>query len=754
MVDYALHLASLGFAVFPLRPRDKRPLTRDGFKSASKDPAQIQQWWSQWPDANLAIATGAASGVFVVDEDAPGACDPLQLPPTLTASTGKGRHYFFQYPGPSASGAGKIGPHIDHRSDGGYVVAAPSIHPSGARYEWVNWCAPVPLPSSVIAALQRPTQNIPAPASLAPAPAPVQADMDALQGAGPLTLEQHLIAVTTAPVGTIHDTVTKAAHYHACHAHEHGEPIEQAEQRITALIFGAWRMNPGAGDGSNVQASISSAISKAYARQNVLMAYEAEFTEDGLARRFAKLYGPGGAGRACYVPGQGWYLWDGCRWAAKTRDVLPTDLVSAMLIELHGSLVARSKTGDSDAGKLADAVKAKKTAGAMGAILRLAQRYMSVPFEAFDRDPYAVNCTNGTVDLRSGVLREHDPRDMITRSCGVVFDPAASRSQWLRCLNTWTCGDDSMSLYLQVLAGICLRGIGVDKFWYLHGHGGDGKTVFLEALTGAMGDYAGAAPRDSITTHRGGKHKGHTSAAMAFTKRFAYIDEPEQDGSRDLELDLNAIKAWIGRAPVRIQTGMGQDFVDVRVGAKLVIASNYPPKISDSTRGAIRRFVLIPFDADLESLGVPFDDGFAERLIASEGAGILAWAVQGFRMWHAEGELTNRLPDCRRIHEATTEANENNDTIARFLESMVNVAADGGIAKAELHAAYKLWCESMGEFWQEKGAFGAKVKAWGKDRGVRGARMGKDNVHVWLGLRLKHQTPPQLPLHGTVPEFR
>ena len=145
MIQTALALAARGFHIFPCRPRDKRPATANGLKDATTDPDIIQAWWQQQPDNNIAIATGAASGIFVVDVDGLDAEATLRrleaehgaLPATVEVITARGRHVYFKWPQePVRNSAGKIGAHIDIRGDGGYVLCPPSIHPSGRRYSW------------------------------------------------------------------------------------------------------------------------------------------------------------------------------------------------------------------------------------------------------------------------------------------------------------------------------------------------------------------------------------------------------------------------------------------------------------------------------------------------------------------------------------------------------------------------------------------------------------------------------------------
>jgi hypothetical protein len=145
MLRTARALAEKGLAVFPCMPRDKRPATKHGLKDATTDPIEIEAWWQRDPNYNVAVATGAVSGVFVIDIDGPDAEAELRkleaqhgdVPSTVESITARGRHLFFKSPErPLRNSAGKIATGIDVRATGGYVIAPPSIHPSGKRYCW------------------------------------------------------------------------------------------------------------------------------------------------------------------------------------------------------------------------------------------------------------------------------------------------------------------------------------------------------------------------------------------------------------------------------------------------------------------------------------------------------------------------------------------------------------------------------------------------------------------------------------------
>lgn len=193
LLDTALRYSSeYGYAVFPCHTIDaaggctcgnakckspgKHPRTAHGFKDASKDAAQITSWWSQWLDANIAIATGPVSGIIVVDVDSQKGGDTNELFvgdvdftifTTRRVRTGGGTHYYYKYPvGSNISiSASQLAKNIDIRGDGGYVIAPPSKHVSGTPYRWISEQEMLEFPKAWIDKL-----NSPSPAAKQPTP--------------------------------------------------------------------------------------------------------------------------------------------------------------------------------------------------------------------------------------------------------------------------------------------------------------------------------------------------------------------------------------------------------------------------------------------------------------------------------------------------------------------------------------------------------------------------------------------------------
>jgi hypothetical protein len=158
-LDAAIACAKRGWLTFPApRGVKKSELSKKWSGTnwgATTDPDRLKQYWGRWPDSNIGVVTGAASGIFVIEIDTKAggheadgekALRELEakygpLPATLTAISPSGsKHYYFKHPGYKISNSvSKLGPGIDVRGDGGMVIVPPSRTKTG-QYGWLNHC--------------------------------------------------------------------------------------------------------------------------------------------------------------------------------------------------------------------------------------------------------------------------------------------------------------------------------------------------------------------------------------------------------------------------------------------------------------------------------------------------------------------------------------------------------------------------------------------------------------------------------------
>ena len=221
MLAAALTYAAAGWPTFPLASRGKVPATASGFKAATTDPEQVHQWWTDQPRANIGVATGAA-GLVVIDVDSKPevdgwttwcqlvtdhAPDGLLVDTFEVTTPSGGQHaYFLAPPGdPIRNSASKVGPGVDVRAAGGYIVGPPSVTAAG-RYEVDREHPVAPLPAWLDALLRppRPATQRPTQARTTPLVRP----RDPYAAAA---LEAELAAVASAPTGTRNDTLNTAS---------------------------------------------------------------------------------------------------------------------------------------------------------------------------------------------------------------------------------------------------------------------------------------------------------------------------------------------------------------------------------------------------------------------------------------------------------------------------------------------------------------------------------------------------------------
>ncbi len=224
----ALDYASRGWSVIPLRPKDKRPLLREWkeYQSRRATEIEIREWWARNPAANVGVIAGAVSGLVVLDVDGKNGHESLKSLPGVehdkapVVVTGKGFHAYYRHPGGTVSNRAGMLPGLDLRGDGGYVVAPPSVHPSGRVYAFAPGCGldtPVSEPAPSLQALIRGD----VPATTAPASAAVLNFADARPqstAASPAidrhaasALEREIGRVVSADEGTRNNVLNEAA---------------------------------------------------------------------------------------------------------------------------------------------------------------------------------------------------------------------------------------------------------------------------------------------------------------------------------------------------------------------------------------------------------------------------------------------------------------------------------------------------------------------------------------------------------------
>src|SRR5215203_5886395 len=359
------------------------------------------------------------------------------------------------------------------------------------------------------------------------------------------------------------------------------------------------------------------------------------------------------------------------------------------------------------------------------AMLTEAKPYLAVGMDELDRDPWLVNCQNGTLDLRTGKLKDHDPADRITKIVPVEYDPEASCPRFLRFLKE-TLVDDAVIKFVKRYSGYTLTGITRERLLaILHGFGKNGKTTLVELLQDVMGDYATNTDTETLLTKR---YQGVSNDVAALKgARFVSAAEVEQ-GRRLAE---SKVKQLTGRDTVTARYLFGEPF-NFRPEFKLWLSTNNKPVIQGTDDAIWDRIRLILFTQRFD--GERQDPKLPEKL-RNELAGVLAWMVEGCLEWQEHG-----LGQPDSVREATDQYRAEMDTLAAFIEDRCVVREDVVAPATPLYKQFQMWCDDAGEKPETQKMFGMRLRERGfvSDKINRGPHKDRKG---WFGIGLRADHP-------------
>jgi putative DNA primase/helicase len=396
-------------------------------------------------------------------------------------------------------------------------------------------------------------------------------------------------------------------------------------------------------------------------------------TEDSLAAAFAREC----AGLVRYDHHSGrWFIWNGQRWRKDE-----TQRVLEGCRGLCRSYAALDPSNGKTLGKVSTITGIER--------LARADPQLAVTGDVFDQDPLLLGTPGGTIDLKTGAIRTPDPSDHITKAAAVAPAPAGSRPErWLRFLQEAAGGDAELVCFLQVVAGYCLTGLTDEHaLFFVYGPGGNGKSVFLNTLSGILGDYAATAPMETFTASLGDRHP--TDLAMLRGARLVSASETEEG------------RAW-AESRIKQLTGgdlitarfMRQDYFTYKPMFKLLIIGNHKPALRNIDDAARRRFRLIPFTVKPAVPDPKLEEGLRE-----EWPAILRWMIDGCVVWQ-----TGRLPRPTVVERETAGYFADQDILRQWLEECcdidwppINPASQTRCLSSKLFSSWQQWCQRNGE---------------------------------------------------------
>lgn len=313
-----------------------------------------------------------------------------------------------------------------------------------------------------------------------------------------------------------------------------------------------------------------------------------------------------------------------------------------------------------------------------------------------DRDPYLLNTPSGTVDLRTGSIRRHDPADFITKSTNVPYDPDATHPLWDKAREAFAPGTEEW-LQLKVGEGAFGFPSSDDTMLFNFGQGSNGKSTLTDAILHGLGEYAVFLHDKAVL---GGKDDHGTEKMVFRGARWAILEElPEAQVLRPA-----TIKKLIGTSKITARL-MRQDNVTFDATHCLLVNSNHRPQVLENDRGTWRRLVAVPwpytFKFDGEELTDENDrraDPAVKHALSRDievQKAALAWIVEGAVRYYQRGSTAGPLPEL--VQRETESWRRESDVFGMFFESELTVDPRSAVSTSELLAEYNEYLSSMGK---------------------------------------------------------
>jgi putative DNA primase/helicase len=390
------------------------------------------------------------------------------------------------------------------------------------------------------------------------------------------------------------------------------------------------------------------------------------FSDEALALRFTERY----AEKLRYIAAWSkWLIWNSQYWQFD-------ETLNAFDFARR---ICRGAASECDK-KFANSIASAKTVAAVERLAR-ADRRLAATTDQWDADPWLLNTPSG---VRTAECRPHDPGDYMTKIAGVAPGASCLLPHWNAFLNRVTGGDADLIAFLQRVVGYTLTGVTREHaLFFLYDTGANGKSTFLNAITGAMGDYCRTAPIETFTASTSERHP--TDLAGLRGARLVSAVETEE-GRRWAE---SKIKALTGGDKISARF-MRQDFFEFIPQFKLLIAGNHKPGLRSVDEAIRRRFYLIPFTVTIPA--EERDPALLEKL-KTELPGILHWMIEGCLQWQQRGLAPPAV-----VTAATAAYLEAEDAIAAWIADCCEIDPNHWERRNDLFASWSAWAQRTGEY--------------------------------------------------------
>jgi P4 family phage/plasmid primase-like protien len=786
---------SEGWSPIPLPPQRKYPPER-GWTGGSKDNSgtlpskeQIEKWIAAQGDGNVALRLPkniigidvdlydgkAGAATLAAAEEEWGPLQPTWMSSSRTDGSGIRLYRVpegLQWPGELPQGKGVEIVKWDHR----YAIVAPSIHPEGREYVWINtvgesttdgegWEFPGINTGEITELDQRWVDGLTGGKKWQPKS---EADLTSEEVTDWLknrdnpdgkmcevmerTLAHHLQNIRpTGEKGGAHEGFTKAVWAILGDAAAGHKGIRKALERIQAAFReaskgrrsvaernGEWRRSLEEGvrkvaaegepeDEDLCEATAVSHVARTRKRSGGSGDFDYARNDAGNARRFALRY----RDAIVWVEGLGgWHIWDSETglWrldadGEATRMALST--VAAIRDEV------KFLEDEKEKAKLLAFVSASGNDARIKAMLNMARslKGMTAPAARFNANSRHVVVGNGTIELLGGgagiKFRQSLPDDWDSIGMEVKYVAAAASDLWEKFLRR-SIPDDEVREWVQRAAGYSLLGANPERlFFMVQGETSSGKSTFGEVIRDVLGQYG--APYE-LNLFRSQKEQGpNVQLVRLLPKRFILASE----ASAEVHLHADQIKRVTGSEALSGRLNRSNEMVERVPAFTPWLVTNSTPTIRGADMALYRRIYTIPFN---ETISVEDEDVFlGEKLRTGEGAeAVLSWIVEGWKRYAASG-----LRDApAAVISATLGTREQLSEFDVWMTEQCVRGAEETAITEELYSNYSMWCDDASVKRESKIEFGRMLSK----RGLRQVRVPVDSskrLRGWMGVSIR-----------------
>lgn len=404
-------------------------------------------------------------------------------------------------------------------------------------------------------------------------------------------------------------------------------------------------------------------------------------------------------GRYRWSRGLGWMQWTGKVWE-EASDATVTEAVRQWVLEQFQLVLDEQRRDASrDLRTQIDGWRGALSKAKIGNLVGLSRGVLECAATDFDADPDLLNCPNGTVDLRTGVLTPHDPDTLMTKMAGADFIKDAEHPDWTKALQALP---PDVVEWFQLRLGQAATGYMTpdDLIVICQGGGANGKSTVADAVSIVLGRRHGYHVLVSDRVILGSASDNHPTEIMDFRgARYAVLEETPEAR----RLDTNRVKKLAGTAEI---TGrrIRQDPVTFEATHSLFINTNYKPLVEETDHGTWRRLALLRWPYTFRKPGERVqgendrigDPTLRERIKQDPQAleAALAWVAEGARRWYEMGKIMPPIPE--RVEADTLVWRKESDPVLAFIGEHLKADLDACIQGAELRSVFNTWVTKKG----------------------------------------------------------